>query len=153
MLRSLVGSEMCIRDRASNNSNFVKPAPGEPLLISWDDAITFFHEFGHALHFFSSEVRYPTLNGGVRDYTEFQSQLLERWLSTDEVIDNYLLHAETGEPMPDELVAKIKNAATFNQGFATIEYLASALIDMKIHLADPKGMDCLLYTSPSPRDS
>ena len=65
--------------------------------------------------FFSSDVRYPTLNGGVRDYTEFQSQLLERWLSTDEVIDNYLLHAETGEPMPDELVAKIKNAATFNQ--------------------------------------
>ena len=125
----------------SNNSNFVKPAPGEPLLISWDDAITFFHEFGHALHFFSSEVRYPTLNGGVRDYTEFQSQLLERWLSTDEVIDNYLLHAETGEPMPDELVAKIKNAATFNQGFATTEYLASALIDMKIHLADPTGMD------------
>ena len=126
---------------ASNNSNFVKPAPGEPLLISWDDAITFFHEFGHALHFFSSEVRYPTLNGGVRDYTEFQSQLLERWLLTDEVIDNYLLHAETGEPMPDELVAKIKNAATFNQGFATTEYLASALIDMKIHLADPTGLD------------
>ena len=126
---------------ASNNSNFVKPAPGEPLLISWDDATTFFHEFGHALHFFSSEVRYPTLNGGVRDYTEFQSQLLERWLSTDEVIDNYLLHAETGKPMPDELVAKIQNAATFNQGFATTEYLASALIDMKIHLADPTGMD------------
>ncbi len=126
---------------ASNNSNFVKPAPGEPLLVSWDDAITFFHEFGHALHFFSSEVRYPTLNGGVRDYTEFQSQLLERWLSTDEVIENYLIHAETGEPMPDALVAKIKNAATFNQGFATTEYLASALIDMKIHLANPTGID------------
>ena len=126
---------------ASNNSNFVKPAPGEPLLVSWDDAITFFHEFGHALHFFSSDVRYPTLNGGVRDYTEFQSQLLERWLSTDEVIENYLVHAETSEPMPDALVAKIKNAATFNQGFATTEYLASALIDMKIHLADPTGMD------------
>ena len=126
---------------ASNNSNFVKPAPGEPLLVSWDDAITFFHEFGHALHFFSSDVRYPTLNGGVRDYTEFQSQLLERWLSTDEVIKNYLVHAETGEPIPDALVTKIKNAATFNQGFATTEYLASALIDMKIHLADPMGMD------------
>ncbi len=67
---------------ASNNSNFVKPAPGEPVLVSWDDATTFFHEFGHALHFFSSNVKYPTLNGGVRDYTEFQSQLLERWLST-----------------------------------------------------------------------
>ena len=126
---------------ASNNSNFVKPAQGEPLLVSWDDAITFFHEFGHALHFFSSEVRYPTLNGGVRDYTEFQSQLLERWLSTDEVIENYLIQAETGEPMPYALVAKIKNAATFNQGFATTEYLASALIDMKIHLANPTGID------------
>ena len=126
---------------ASNNSNFVKPAPGEPLLVSWDDATTFFHEFGHALHFFSSEVRYPTLNGGVRDYTEFQSQLLERWLSTDEVIENYLTHAQTGKPMPDALVAKIKNAATFNQGFVTTEYLASALIDMKIHLADPKDID------------
>ena len=86
-------------------------------------------------------MRYPTLNGGVRDYTEFQSQLLERWLSTDEVIENYLVHAETGEPIPDALVTKIKNAATFNQGFATTEYLASALIDMKIHLADPMGMD------------
>ncbi|MGB0255280.1 MAG: M3 family metallopeptidase [Flavobacteriaceae bacterium] len=126
---------------ASNNSNFVKPAPGEALLISWDDATTFFHEFGHALHFFASNVKYPTLNGGVRDYTEFQSQLLERWLSTDEVIDRFLVHQETGEPMPAELVAKIKKAATFNQGFATTEYLASALMDMKLHLADPTTID------------
>ena len=126
---------------ASNNSNFVKPAPGESVLVSWDDATTFFHEFGHALHFFSSNVKYPTLGGGVRDYTEFQSQLLERWLSTDEVINTYLVHYKTGEPIPAELVAKIKNAATFNQGFATTEYLASALIDMKIHLADPEGLD------------
>ncbi len=125
----------------SNNSNFVKPAPGEPVLVSWDDATTFFHEFGHALHFFSSEVRYPTLNGGVRDYTEFQSQLLERWLSTDQVIDNYLKHYKTGEPMPKALVEKIKKAATFNQGFATTEYLASALMDMKFHLADPTNID------------
>jgi len=126
---------------ATNNSNFVKPAPGEALLVSWDDANTFFHEFGHALHFFSSTVRYPTLNGGVRDYTEFQSQLLERWLSTDDVINNYLVHNETGEPIPAELVAKIKNAATFNQGFSTTEYLASAIMDMKFHLADPSNID------------
>ncbi|RZT00308.1 peptidyl-dipeptidase Dcp [Aquimarina brevivitae] len=126
---------------ASNNSNFVKPAPGEPVLVSWDDAETFFHEFGHALHFFSSEVKYPTLNSGVRDYTEFQSQLLERWLSTDPVINNYLVHYETGKPMPKELVQKIKNAATFNQGFATTEYLASAMMDMKLHLADPDTID------------
>lgn len=126
---------------ASNNSNFVKPAPGEALLVSWDDATTFFHEFGHALHFFSSDVTYLTLNSGVRDYTEFQSQLLERWLSTDRVIKNYLVHFETGEPMPEELVAKIKKASTFNQGFSTTEYLASAIMDMKFHLADPTNID------------
>lgn len=126
---------------ASNNSNFVKPAPGEPILVSWDDAETFLHEFGHALHFFASEVRYPTLNGGVRDYTEFQSQVLERWLSTDQLINKFLVHYKTGEVIPQELVAKIKKASTFNQGFATTEYLASALIDMKLHLADPEGID------------
>ncbi|QNL20536.1 M3 family metallopeptidase [Hyphobacterium sp. CCMP332] len=126
---------------STNNSNFVKPAPGEALLVSWDDATTFFHEFGHALHALSSNVKYPTLNGGVRDYTEFQSQLLERWLSTDEVINNYLVHHETGEPIPAELVQKINNAGTFNQGFSTTEYLASAIMDMKFHLADPEGID------------
>jgi len=126
---------------ASNNSNFVKPAPGEAVLVSWDDATTFFHEFGHALHFFSSNVKYPTLNSGVRDYTEFQSQLLERWLSTDEVINQFLVHHKTGEPIPADLVAKIKKASTFNQGFGTTEYLASALIDMKLHLADPTDID------------
>ncbi|NRD20396.1 M3 family metallopeptidase [Winogradskyella eckloniae] len=126
---------------ASNNSNFVKPAPGEAVLVSWDDATTFFHEFGHALHFFSADVKYPTLNSGVRDYTEFQSQLLERWLSTDQVINKFLVHYKTGQPIPAELVEKIKKASTFNQGFGTTEYLASALIDMKLHLADPTDID------------
>ncbi|EDP70327.1 peptidyl-dipeptidase Dcp [Flavobacteriales bacterium ALC-1] len=126
---------------ASNNSNFVKPAPGEAVLVSWDDATTFFHEFGHALHFFAADVKYPTLQGGVRDYTEFQSQLLERWLSTDKVINQFLVHHETGKPIPAELVEKIKKASTFNQGFGTTEYLASALIDMKLHLADPTDID------------
>ena len=125
----------------SNNSNFVKPAPGEAVLVSWDDAETFFHEFGHALHFFSSNVKYPTLNGGVRDYTEFQSQLLERWLSTDRVIDQFLVHNKTNKPIPADLVNKIKKASTFNQGFATTEYLASAIMDMKLHLADPTNID------------
>jgi peptidyl-dipeptidase Dcp len=125
----------------SNNSNFIKGAPGEPVLISWSDAETLFHEFGHALHSLSSKVAYPTLNGGVRDYTELQSQLLERWLLTDKVIDNYLLHVETGEPIPDELVMKIRNAATFNQGFETTEYLASAIVDMMYHTMDPAGLD------------
>jgi len=126
---------------ASNNSNFVKPAAGEPLLVSWDDATTFLHEFGHALHFFSANVKYPTLNGGVRDYTEFQSQVLERWLSTDKVINQFLVHHKTGEPMPEALIAKIKKASTFNQGFSTTEYLASAIMDMKFHMADPTNMD------------
>ena len=126
---------------ASNNSNFIKPAPGEALLVSWDDATTFFHEFGHALHFFSSNVKYPTLNGGVRDYTEFQSQLLERWLSTDRVINQFLVHNQTGKTMPKELVHKIKKASKFNQGFDTTEYLASAIMDMKFHLADPINID------------
>jgi peptidyl-dipeptidase Dcp len=126
---------------ASNNSNFVKPAPGESALISWDDANTFFHEFGHALHFFSANVKYPTLNSGVRDYTEFQSQLLERWLSTDKVINQFLLHHETGKPIPAELVTKIKNASTFNQGFETTEYLASALMDLKYHTTDPENIN------------
>ncbi|HUH13498.1 MAG TPA: M3 family metallopeptidase, partial [Longimicrobiales bacterium] len=87
---------------ASNNSNFIKGAPGEPVLISWDDATTLFHEFGHALHYLSSNVAYPTLNSGVRDYTEFQSQLLERWLLTDPVIDGYLVHHQTDQPIPAE---------------------------------------------------
>lgn len=118
----------------------MKPAPAS-LLISWDDAETYFHEFGHALHSLSSNVAYPTLNGGVRDYTEFQSQLLERWLSTDAVINTYLVHYETGKPMPAELIAKIKAADTFNEGFRTTEYLASALVDMRFHTADPTGID------------
>lgn len=125
----------------SNNSNFIEGAPGEPVLISWDDALTLFHEFGHALHYFSSTVAYPTLNSGVRDYTEFQSQLLERWLLTDKVIENYLVHCRTGKPIPAALVAKIRKAAKFNQGFNTTEYLASALMDMMYHMTDPTDLD------------
>jgi peptidyl-dipeptidase Dcp len=121
----------------SNNANFVKGKPGEPLLISWDDATTLFHEFGHALHGLSSNVTYPTVSGTnvPRDYVEFPSQLLEHWLSTPEVLDRYAVHYQTGKPIPRELVAKVERAKTFNQGFATVEYLASALVDMKLHLA------------------
>lgn len=126
---------------ASNNSNFIKGEEGKPTLISWSDAETLFHEFGHALHFLAANVEYPSHNSGVRDYTEFQSQLLERWLTTDPVIDNYLTHHETGKPIPADLVAKIKKAATFNEGFKTTEYLASAIIDLKLHSIDPKNID------------
>ncbi len=127
----------------SNNSNFVKPSPGEPLLISWDDATTMFHEFGHALHGLSSNVTYPTLSGTsvARDYVEFPSQLLEHWLATPEVLQKYAVHYQTGKPIPQELVDKINKAATFNQGFATAEYLSSALVDMKMHLAADKKID------------
>ena len=126
---------------ASNNSNFIQGAPGEPVLISWDDASTLFHEFGHALQALSSTGVYPGLSGSVWDVVEFQSQLLERWLSTDEVTGKYLVHYKTGEPIPAELVAKIKKAATFNSGFSTAEYLASALVDLKFHTTDPAGID------------
>lgn len=126
---------------SSNNSNFVKGAGGEATLISWDDAETYFHEFGHALHFLSANVKYPSSHSGVRDYTEFQSQLLERWLTTDEVINQFLVHHETGEPIPAQLVEKIKKASTFNEGFKTTEYMASAIMDLKYHTTDPSKID------------
>jgi peptidyl-dipeptidase Dcp len=127
----------------SNNANFVKGKAGEPLLISWDDAVTMFHEFGHALHGLSSNVTYPTLSGTnvATDYVEFPSQLLEHWLSTPEVLNKFAVHYQTGKPIPQELVDKIKKAATFNQGFGTTEYLSSALVDMKLHLAGDQKID------------
>lgn len=127
----------------SNNSNFVKGKPGEPVLVSWDDATTMFHEFGHALHGLSSNVNYPSLSGTnvARDYVEFPSQLLEHWLSTPEVLQKYAVHYQTGKPIPQSLVDKIKKADTFNEGFATTEYLSSALVDMKLHLAGSQKID------------
>ena len=121
----------------SNNSNFVKGKSGEPVLISWDDAVTLFHEFGHALHGLCSDCRYPSQAGTsvARDYVEFPSQLNEHWLSTPEILSRFAVHYKTGEPIPEVLLDKIEKASTFNQGFATVEYLASALIDMKLHLA------------------
>jgi peptidyl-dipeptidase Dcp len=127
----------------SNNANFVKGRPGEPVLVSWTDAETLFHEFGHALHGLSSRVTYPSLSGTsvARDYVEFPSQLLEHWLSTPEVLDRFARHARTGKPMPRALVAKIERADKFNQGFKTVEYLSSALVDMKLHLAGDRPID------------
>ncbi len=127
----------------SNNSNFVKGEPGQPVLVSWDDATTLFHEFGHALHGLSSSVSYPSLSGTAvaRDYVEFPSQLMEHWLSTPQVLQRFALHYQTGQPIPQELVDRIKRASTFNQGFATTEYLSSALVDMKLHLAGSRDID------------
>lgn len=127
----------------SNNCNFIKGKEGEPVLISWDDAETMFHEFGHALHGLNSNVNYPLLSGTntATDYVEFPSQLLERWLLTPEVLQKFALNYKTGKPMDNALIEKIKNASKFNQGFATVEYLASALIDMKLHLAGNAKID------------
>ena len=127
----------------SNNANFVKGKPGEPLLISWDDATTMFHEFGHALHGLNSNVTYPSLSGTAvaRDYVEFPSQLLEHWLSTPEVLQRFAVHYQTGKPIPQSLVDRIKRAATFNEGFITVEYLSAALVDMKLHLSGDQKID------------
>jgi peptidyl-dipeptidase Dcp len=128
----------------SNNSNFVKGAPGEPVLISWDDAETMFHEFGHALHGLASSVTYPSLSGTsvARDYVEMPSQINEHWLLTPEVLNQFALHYKTGKAIPKQLVTKIGKASKFNQGFITTEYLASALVDMKVHtLGEPGDLD------------
>jgi glutamine synthetase adenylyltransferase/Zn-dependent oligopeptidase len=121
----------------SNNTNFLRGDPADPVLISWDDAVTLFHEFGHALHTLNSDVAYPSLSGThvVRDFVEFPSQLNENWLATPELLSQFALHHRTGEPMPAALAAKLRSARTFNQGFATVEYLAAALVDLQLHLA------------------
>lgn len=119
----------------SNNANFIEGKPGEPVLISWDDAVTMFHEFGHALHGLNSDVTYPSLSGTrtARDFVEFPSQINENWLPTPEVL-KFLVN-QKGEKLPASLVAKIEKAKTFNEGFKTTEFLASAIVDMKLHLA------------------
>ena len=127
----------------SNNSNFMKGTPGEPVLISWDDAKTLFHEFGHALHGLCSAVNYPSLSGSSvpRDFVELPSLINERWLATPEVLNRFALHYQTGQPIPPALVERVRKAAKFNQGFATTEFLASALMDMKLHLAGNQPID------------
>jgi peptidyl-dipeptidase Dcp len=116
-----------------NVENFSKPAPGQPALISLSDATTMFHEFGHALHAMFSKVKYPSSGGTPRDWVEFPSQFNEHWAFEPTVFANYAKHYKTGQPMPKDLVAKIERAKTFDQGFATVEYLAAALVDMAWH--------------------
>jgi peptidyl-dipeptidase Dcp len=117
----------------SNNNNFVRGAPGEPVLISLDDADTLFHEFGHALHGLMSGATYPSLEGTQRDYVEFPSQVHEHWVMTREVLDRFARHYRTGAAMPQALVERAHAAESFNQGYATVEYLSSALVDMALH--------------------
>jgi peptidyl-dipeptidase Dcp len=118
-----------------NVANFTKPAPGQPALLTFDDVTTMFHEFGHALHGIFSNVRYPTQSGTdvPRDFVEFPSQFNEHWALDPEVFAHYARHYQTGSPMPEGLVAKIRKSRTFNQGFALTEYLEAALLDMAWH--------------------
>ena len=131
----------------SNNCNFIKGNENEPILISWSDATTLFHEFGHALHGLCSDVTYPSLSGTAvaRDYVEFPSQILERWLSTPEVLKVFALNYKTNEPIPQTLVDRIQKASAFNSGFSTIEAISSSLIDMKLHLAGDVTIDPTVF--------
>lgn len=117
----------------SNNNNFIKAEGGEPILISLDDAETLFHEFGHTLHAYASTVTYPALGGTPRDFVEYPSQVHEHWVLSRPILDGYLKHVETGQPMPAALVEKIQRSTTFNQGYATVSYLSSAIVDMDLH--------------------
>ncbi len=131
-----------------NVMNFSKGAPGEATLLTFDDARTLFHEFGHALHGLLSNVTYPIISGtGVaRDFVELPSQLYEHWLSEPEVLAKFAVHYKTGEPMPKALLDKLLAAENFNQGFATVEYTACALVDLEMHLIeDPSGLDVSAY--------
>ena len=125
----------------SNNNNFTKPGPGQPVLITLDDASTLFHEFGHAIHGLLTEVYYPSLSGSHRDFVEYPSQVNENWLLTRPVLERFAKHYKTGAPMPANLVKKIEASETFNQGFATVEYLSSALVDMKLHTREDGVVD------------
>lgn len=118
---------------ASNNNNFTKGGNGEPTLISLDDASTLFHEFGHGIHYLLQDVYYPALANTPRDFVEYPSQVNENWLLTPEVLGRFAKHYKTGEPMPQALVDKIFASDKFNQGFSTVEYLSSAILDMKLH--------------------
>ena len=129
-----------------NNNNFSKSdsAGGEPTLLSFDDAETLFHEFGHGLHSLLSRVRYPSQSGTAvrRDFVEFPSQVFEHWMSAPENLRKYARHYETGEPIPEALMGRLLAARTFNEGFATVEYTASALIDLELHRdPHPENLD------------
>ena len=137
-----------IRPIILNVCNFSKPAAGQPALLSFDDARTLFHEFGHALHGMLSDVTYPLLAGTAvpSDFVELPSQLYEHWLEVPEILQKYALHSRTGEPMPKALLDRLLATRTFNQGFATVEYTACALVDLDLHsLPDAKVLDVTAF--------
>lgn len=133
--RALSAGESAVTPIVVNNNNFAKAAPGEVTLLSFDDARTLFHEFGHGLHGMLSDVHYERLSGTnvLRDFVELPSQLFEHWLAEPEVLKRHARHCQTGVAIPDELIARIQAARTFNQGFETVSYTSSALVDMALH--------------------
>lgn len=128
-----------VRPHVVNVCNFAKPEAGQKALLSWDDARTLFHEFGHALHQMLSDVTYESISGTsvARDFVELPSQLYEHWLEVPEVLGTYATHAETGEPMPQAMLERLLGAATYDMGFQTVEYVASALVDLDFHEGEP----------------
>jgi peptidyl-dipeptidase Dcp len=146
--KAVLQGETAVIPIVVNNNNFAKGAPGEPTLLSFDDARTLFHEFGHGLHGMLSNVHFERLamTNVLRDFVELPSQLFEHWLSEPEVLKRHARHFQTGESIPDELIAKVKQARTFNQGFEAVTYTASALIDMGLHgKTDMSGLDLAEY--------
>ena len=130
-----------VRPIVINVCNFAKPPAGQPALLSYDDARTLFHEFGHALHQMLSDVTYESVSGTsvARDFVELPSQLYEHWLEVPSVLEEFATHAETGEPMPADLLKKLLDAATYDMGFQTVEYVASALVDLDFHRGEAPG--------------
>jgi len=128
-----------IRPHVVNVCNFAKPPEGQPALLSYDDARTLFHEFGHALHQILSDVTYEQISGTsvARDFVELPSQLYEHWLEVPDVLERFATHAETGEAMPREMLDRVLAAATFDMGFQTVEFIASALVDLEFHAGEP----------------
>ncbi|WP_074258245.1 M3 family metallopeptidase [Vannielia litorea] len=128
-----------IRPHVINVCNFAKPPKGKPALLSYDDARTLFHEFGHALHQMLSDVTYASISGTSvsRDFVELPSQLYEHWLEVPEVLSEFATHAETGKPMPEDLLQRVLDAATYDMGFSTCEFIGSALVDLEFHAGPP----------------
>ena len=125
-----------IRPLVNNNLNLITPPEGEPTLMRFDEVETLFHEFGHALHGLLTQIRYTEFSGvdGPRDYTEFPAQILEHWAGAPEMLSEYALHYETGEPIPQALIDKMNETATFKQGFKTTEFIAASLLDLRWHM-------------------
>ncbi|MBZ9935862.1 M3 family metallopeptidase [Mesorhizobium sp. BR1-1-16] len=137
-----------VRPIIVNVMNFARGADGAPTLLSYDDARTLFHEFGHGLHGLLSDVTYPSIAGTsvARDFVEFPSQLYEHWFERPEILERFAVHYRTGEPMPAALIERLKASRSFNQGFATVEYVSSALVDLRLHLLkDGAGLDSTAF--------